>query len=146
MEERVASGKSQTMLWLQKCPRRHMFTYSWSILMYGRNQHNTVIILQLKLNKLRRKKEKSQHQPDTHWELWSINDTLVCPDSRKQAGWTPALVIDFEHSRKVIKSEFLTICAHRQSKSSCPWTALKESWVQAIRCKRTQKLRKYRLF
>ena len=30
----------------------HMYTYRWFMLMYGRNQHNTVkaIILQLKLN------------------------------------------------------------------------------------------------
>ena len=27
------------------------------MLMYGRNQHNTVIILQLKINKLRKKRE-----------------------------------------------------------------------------------------
>ena len=31
--------------------RGHMYTYGWSMLMYGRNQHNTVIILQL--NKLK---------------------------------------------------------------------------------------------
>ena len=29
----------------------HTYTYSWSILMYGRNQHNIVIILQLKIKK-----------------------------------------------------------------------------------------------
>ena len=28
-----------------------VYTYSWSILMYGRNQHNIVIILQLKIKK-----------------------------------------------------------------------------------------------
>ena len=34
-----------------------MYNYDWSMLMYGRNQHNTVIILQLKINKLRKKRE-----------------------------------------------------------------------------------------
>ena len=146
MEERVGSGKSQTMLWLQKRPRRHMYVYLQLIHIDVWQKPTQTVILQLKLNKLRGKK-KSSHQPDPHWELWSLNDTPVCPDSRKQAGWTPALVIDFEHPRKVIKSQLLTICAHRQSKSSCPRTPLKEeSEMQAIRCKRTQKLRKYRLF
>ena len=33
--------------------REYMYTYDWSMLMYGKNQHHIVIILQLKLNKLR---------------------------------------------------------------------------------------------
>ena len=35
--------------------RGHMYTYDWSMLMYGRNHHNIVIILQLEINKLRKK-------------------------------------------------------------------------------------------
>ena len=31
--------------------RGHMYTYGWTMLMYGRNQHNIVIILKLKINK-----------------------------------------------------------------------------------------------
>ena len=31
-----------------------MYTYGWSILLYGRKQHNIVIILQLKITKLRK--------------------------------------------------------------------------------------------
>ena len=34
----------------------YMYTYSLSTLMYGRNQHNIVSILQLKINKLKRKR------------------------------------------------------------------------------------------
>ena len=40
--------------------RGHKYTYDWCMLMYGRNQYNIVIILQLKINKL--KKEE--------WVLW----------------------------------------------------------------------------
>ena len=32
-----------------------VYTYGWSMLMYGRDQHNAAIILQLKINKLRKK-------------------------------------------------------------------------------------------
>ena len=32
-----------------------MYTYGWSMLMYGRNPHNIVIILQLKINKEKKK-------------------------------------------------------------------------------------------
>ena len=35
--------------------RGHMYTYGWFILMYGRNQHNSVIILQLKINEFLKK-------------------------------------------------------------------------------------------
>ena len=31
--------------------RRHMYTYGLSMVMYDRNQHNIVTILQLKINK-----------------------------------------------------------------------------------------------
>ena len=34
--------------------RGHMYTYDWAMLMYGKTQHNIVIILQLKINKLRK--------------------------------------------------------------------------------------------
>ena len=34
--------------------RGHMYTYDWSMLMYGRNHHNIVIILQLEIKKLRK--------------------------------------------------------------------------------------------
>ena len=37
--------------------RGHMYTYGWTMLMYGRNQHNIVIILKLKI-----KKEKKFHR------------------------------------------------------------------------------------
>ena len=43
--------------------RGHMDTYGWSMLMYGRNQHNIVIILQLK------KKKKSRPGPAAKWLL-----------------------------------------------------------------------------
>ena len=33
----------------------HKYTYGWRVLMCGRNQHNMVFILQLKINKLRKK-------------------------------------------------------------------------------------------
>ena len=32
--------------------RGHMYTYGWFMLMYGRNHHNIVIILQLKIKKI----------------------------------------------------------------------------------------------
>ena len=34
--------------------RRHMYTYGLSMVMYDRNQHNIVTILQLKINKLKK--------------------------------------------------------------------------------------------
>ena len=40
-----------------------MYTYGWSMLMYDRNQHNIVIILQLKINTLRKKKYHKQNFP-----------------------------------------------------------------------------------
>ena len=36
----------------------HMSSCGQSVLMYGRNQHDIVIILQLKINELRKKKER----------------------------------------------------------------------------------------
>ena len=36
--------------WEGDSRRRHMYTYGWFILMYARNQHNIVIILQSKIN------------------------------------------------------------------------------------------------
>ena len=43
--------------------REHMYTYGWSMLMYGRKQHNIVIILQLKIIF---KKIKSQAKNNGH--------------------------------------------------------------------------------
>ena len=40
-----------------------MYTYGWSMLMYDRNQHNIVIILQLKIHTLRKKKYHKQNFP-----------------------------------------------------------------------------------
>ena len=37
-----------------------MYTYDWSMLMYGRNWHNIIINLQLKINKLRGKKQNQK--------------------------------------------------------------------------------------
>ena len=36
--------------------REYMYTFGLSMLMYGRNQHNILIILQLKINKILKKK------------------------------------------------------------------------------------------
>ena len=44
----------------------HRYTYGWRVLMCGRNQHNMVIILQLKINKLRKK------------QLWNTKYALCC--------------------------------------------------------------------
>ena len=38
-----------------------MYTYSWAMLVYGRNQHNIIITLQLKINKLIKK------EPNKKW-------------------------------------------------------------------------------
>ena len=46
--------------------RGHMYTYGWTMLMYGRNQHNIVIILKLKINK-----EKKSHRA-RGWDRDSI--------------------------------------------------------------------------
>ena len=40
-----------------------MYTYGWSMLMYDRNQHNIVIILQLKIHTFRKKKYHKQNFP-----------------------------------------------------------------------------------
>ena len=37
----------------------HMCSYGWSMLIYGRNQHSIVIILQVKVNELRKKNPPS---------------------------------------------------------------------------------------
>ena len=46
--------------------RGHMHTYGWTMLMYGRNQHNSVMILKLKINK-----EKKSHRA-RDWDRDSI--------------------------------------------------------------------------
>ena len=50
--------------------REYMCTCDWLLLIYGRNQHNTVIILQLKINKFICIYKKRAVNPRSHWFLW----------------------------------------------------------------------------
>ena len=50
------SSKSQNFHKNKRSILVHMYPYDWSMWMYSKNQHNIVIILQLKINKLRKKR------------------------------------------------------------------------------------------
>ena len=49
----------------------HMYTCDWSMLMYGRNQYNIAIILQLKINK-EKQQQKVVNQPWWNRKSWEI--------------------------------------------------------------------------
>ena len=42
-----------------------MYSYGWAVLMYGRNQHNIVIILQLKIIKKEKREGASRNKNDS---------------------------------------------------------------------------------
>ena len=50
--------------------REHMYTHDWLLLIYSRSQHNTVIILQLKINKFTCIYKKRAVSPRSHRFPW----------------------------------------------------------------------------
>ena len=68
--------------------RGHMYTYGWPMLMYGRNQHNIVIILQFK--KKKKKKERNHGLdllPNGFSNTSSLELNLFRPSGKRHPGF-----------------------------------------------------------